>query len=99
MKNHWTKYLPEAGTIVKQGEKQMFISEKISELQKQLEQLKEEHHQNEIELRKTALKEWTDKEIDEAKAEAIITQRTEEEKEKMKSVLEQASKPFYIKKV
>jgi glutamate synthase domain-containing protein 2 len=75
MKNHWTNYLPEAGTIAKLGEPQMHLLERIKDLQQQLADAKEEHKQNESTIVKTVLKHWTWGEIDEAKAKAEITQR------------------------
>lgn len=78
--NHWTKYLKEAGTITKEGESQMILFEKINDLQKQLDLLKESWKENESKIHKIALENWSWQEIDEAKAECFFKQRTEKEK-------------------
>ncbi len=92
MKNHWTHYLSEAGTIKDIGKYQMFLLERIKTVTSDLNLLQEEYRLNEIKIQKKALKNWSSEEIDEARAEAIITQRTKAEKAAIAKMLEDNEK-------
>lgn len=64
---HWTKFLPEAGTIRHWGNDQENRALMIKELESKLDQLKANYSECENELFELALKDWTKEEISEAK--------------------------------
>ncbi len=70
---HWTKFLPEAGTIYShRGKYQELELLRISTMEKELNALKERYQDEEQALQKFALTDWSQEEIDNAKAEAQL---------------------------
>jgi len=64
---HWTKFLPEAGTIRHWGNDQENRALIIKEQESKLELLKANYSECENELFELVLKDWTKEEIREAK--------------------------------
>ena len=66
---HWTKFLDEVGTVYSHdGHYQEIAKKKIFRLEEELKVLKEKYEADDIKLTKVALKDWTQEEIDKAKA-------------------------------
>lgn len=71
-KKHWTRYLPEAGTIYRHyGQKIESDKLRIARMRKELEAAELELWQFEKETEEIALKDWTPEEIEEAKQTAL----------------------------
>jgi len=60
---HWTKYLPEVGQLVKQGEKQISLLEKINAYLAEIKLINAEYNANEKHINEVALENWTEAEI------------------------------------
>lgn len=61
--NHWTYYLPEAGTIIKKGESQVSLLSRIATLQEQLKGLEKQYNEEEDRLVQLASTQWSKEEI------------------------------------
>jgi len=84
MKFHWTKYLDEVGTIYSHdGFFQERAKTKIEHLEEKIKTLKERYEAEEIRLYKAVLKDWTQEEIQEAKAKAYVNNLSYEEKQNL----------------
>lgn len=66
---HWTKFLPEAGTITRRGDEQEYILLRIEEFLKQIRALRQEYKQSEESLTTfcTGPDYWTAEEVETAK--------------------------------
>lgn len=71
-RTHWTKFLPEAGTITRRGDEQEYILRQIENFQKQIRVLKQEYNQSEISLTNFCISPdyWTVEEVEAAKQRA-----------------------------
>lgn len=73
MKNHqhWSRHLPEAGSITTYGDEQEYRRIRMASLRRQLNELRREYQREETACEIQALREgWTQWEIDAAKARA-----------------------------
>jgi len=70
MNKHWTHYLPEAGTIAKEGDRQTWLQDEINDLQARIDELKATYKQNEAAILAKVTPHWTQEEISNAKLEA-----------------------------
>ena len=70
--SHWTKFLPEAGTIKDRGEDQERIQRQIAEHKKQIRSLQQEFKKSEESLTKFCVSPdyWTEEEVETAKKRA-----------------------------
>lgn len=65
---HWTKFLPEAGGLVtRKGDSQERLAREILEAQRELNALKLEYRENEVQIDRYISLDWTQEEIQEAK--------------------------------
>lgn len=61
---HWVHYLPEVGRpIMRKGEAQMEISQRIRDLHEEIRRLEEKHRRGKEELLQDVLQHWTREEV------------------------------------